>query len=200
MSFELSNDVMDTISKERGKLMGMLFLLLILVVSPVAAFGEEDTTKKQITEALLPLPESLRGGATVVLYQEPGKRTVLRKGTNQIICRADAPTPGFTAWCYHKDLEAYATRAEQLATEGKSVEEMRDTLSAEVKAGKVQIVQGGTEYEVTGPTPEQALPIMAIFLPNATAESTGLSTEPNNYRPWLMWAGTPVAHVMLPGK
>jgi hypothetical protein len=180
--------------------MGRFFFLTILLLTPVVAFGQERTAEKQITEAVLPLPDSLRGGATVVLDAAPGKRTVLRKGTNQIICRADAPTPGFTVWCYHKDLEAFVTREEQLTTEGKSVEETRDTLSAEVKAGKVQIVPGGTEYVVTGPTPEQALPIMAVFLPNATAESTGLSTEPNNYRPWLMWAGTPVAHVMLPGK
>jgi hypothetical protein len=41
---------------------------------------------------------------------------------------------------------------------------------------------------------------MAVHLPYATSESTGFSTEPDNYRPWLMDAGTPNAHVMMPGN
>jgi hypothetical protein len=191
---------MKIILKEGGKTMGMFFLLVIFVLSPVVAFGEEKAVEKQIAEALLPLPDSLRGGATVVVDSTPGNRTVLRNGTNAVICHADTPAPGFAIRCHHKDMDAFFTRTEQLLAEGKSEADLRDTLSAEIKAGKLKVAAGSAEYVLSGPFFEGALPIMAVFLPNATAESTGLSTEPSGYRPWLMWAGTPMAHVMLPGK
>jgi hypothetical protein len=41
---------------------------------------------------------------------------------------------------------------------------------------------------------------MAVFLPNATEASTGLSDKRDHFRPWLMWAGTPFAHIMIPGQ
>jgi hypothetical protein len=180
--------------------MRQLFLLTMLMVIPLGVFGQEHTADTHITEALLPLPDPLRNGAMVVLDATPGKRTVLRKGTNQLICRADTPAPGFEVYCHHKDMDAFFTRVEQLAVTVKSEAELRDVLGAEIKSGKLKMPIGGTVYRLTGTSAHDALPIMGVFLPNATSESTGLSTEPNNYRPWLMWAGTPVAHVMLPGK
>jgi hypothetical protein len=177
-----------------------LLLLTVLTLTPLVAFAQEHTADMQITEALLPLPDPLRQSATVVLDATPGKRTVLRKGTNQLICRADTPAPGFEVSCHHKDMDAFFTRVEQLAVTVKSEAELRDLVGAEIKSGKLKMPVGGTVYRLTGTSAHDALPIMAVFLPNATSESTGLSPEPNNYRPWLMWAGTPVAHVMLPGK
>jgi hypothetical protein len=53
---------------------------------------------------------------------------------------------------------------------------------------------------MAGDSQESSLPLMAVFLPNATAESTGLSVQRDHFRPWLMWAGTPFAHVMIPGQ
>lgn len=180
--------------------MAMLLLLVLFLTTTGATLGEEQGTDKQIMEALLPLPDSLRSGATVVFDAAPGKRTVLRTGTNSVVCHADTPAPGFAVRCHHKDMDAFFTRTEQMLAEGKSEAALRDTLSAEIKAGKLKVAAGSAEYVLSGPFFEGALPIMAVFLPNATAESTGLSTEPSGYRPWLMWAGTPMAHVMLPGK
>lgn len=97
-------------------------------------------------------------------------------------------------------MDVFFTRVEQLAVTVKSEAELRDALGAEITSGKLKILAGGTVYRLTGTSAHDALPLMAVFLPNATSESTGLSPEPNNYRPWLMWPGTPVAHVMLPGK
>jgi hypothetical protein len=73
-------------------------------------------------------------------------------------------------------------------------------LDEEVAAGKLTVESGRTTYMLSGPALVGALPIMTVTLPNATAESTGLPTEQDNYRPWLMWSGTAVAHVMIPGK
>jgi hypothetical protein len=41
---------------------------------------------------------------------------------------------------------------------------------------------------------------MAVHMPGATGATTGLPEEPDSYRPWLMNAGTPVAHIMMPGQ
>ena len=174
-------------------------LLMVLFTTTIAAEAEQSVDE-QIQEALLPLPESLRAGATVVLESEPGKRTVLRPGDSQIICRADTPAPGFSVVCYHSSADALFTRSEQLTAEGRSEEESRDILSAEVNSGKLPVAKGAAYYRLAGASPHTALTMMGVFLPNATSESTGLSTEPNNYRPWLMWAGTAAAHIMIPGK
>jgi len=177
-----------------------VFVLFLLVVSPGFVLGEEPTVEQQIAEAVTPLPASLRHGATVVLEAEPGKRTVLREGTNGMLCQADTPAPGFAVSCYHKALDAFFTRWGELRRAGKSESELRDTLSAEVKAGKFKVEAGQTTYGLSGGWRTESMPLAAVFVPNATAESTGLSTELDPYRPWLMWAGTPIAHVMLPGQ
>lgn len=177
-----------------------VLLLFLLVVSPGLALGEEASVEQQIADAVAPLPADLRAGATVVLTTEPGKRTVLREGTNSMICQADGPTAGFAVMCYHKAIDPVTSRTFELITAGKSDPEIGETLGAEVKAGKLQVEAGWVVYAAWGTSRTGALPIMSVYVPNATAESTGLSTELNYYRPWLMWAGTPVAHIMLPGQ
>ena len=55
-------------------------------------------------------------------------------------------------------------------------------------------------YTIHGTELKNALLLTTVYLPGATSESTGLTTTPSHYRPWLMFAGTPVAHIMIPGK
>lgn len=175
----------------------LILVVLLLVARPVPE--QKDATAEQITQALGPLPEPLRAEATVVLDAMPGKRVVLRKGSNNLLCRADTPAPGFNVYCYQKDMDAFWTRFEQLTLEGKSNAEIRDTLGAEALAGKLKLFTGVAVYTLSGDSPESSLPQMSVFVPNATSESTGLSNERSHYHPWLMWAGTPFAHVMIPG-
>lgn len=182
------------------KTLTKLLVFVVLVLVPVIVADGEETIDQQIHEALLPLPESLRAGATVVLDSEPGRRKVLRPGDNHIICRANTPAPGFSVVCYHGSADTLFTRSEQLSAEGRSEEESRDILGAEIHSGKLPVVKGAVYYRLAGASPHTALTMMGVFLPNATSESTGLSTEPSNYRPWLMWAGTAAAHIMIPGK
>jgi hypothetical protein len=46
----------------------------------------------------------------------------------------------------------------------------------------------------------KARSLFIVYLPGATAESTGLSTKPAEGTPWLMFPGTPKAHIMLEPK
>lgn len=200
--FDLTRHKQD--SRERKLLQFWLVLLSVAICLGVSGYGvaaeEEKSADQRIAEALLPLPEPLRAGATVVLDREPGKREVLRKGTNHIICRADTPAPGFTVRCHHRDLDALSTRIEELRAEGVSWDRFRDTIDAEIRSGKLKTFAGATRYMLAGSSPVTALPLMEVFLPGATSESTGLPVELSNYRPWLMWAGTAAAHIMIPGK
>ena len=56
------------------------------------ALGQEPTASRQTKESLMPLPDRLRDGATVVLEAIPDKRIVLRKGTT-----SEAGKPGANA-------------------------------------------------------------------------------------------------------
>jgi hypothetical protein len=46
-------------------------------------------------------------------------------------------------------------------------------------------------------TPRGGRRLYVIYLPGATAESTGISTAPAANTPWLMFPGTPRAHIMF---
>jgi hypothetical protein len=170
-------------------------VVLVVVALPIRA----QDNAALIEQAVLPLPVSLRAGATVVVIDKTG-RHVLRQGTNHIICEPDSPGPGFVVRCYQEDLSAQYARITALIMQGTSPADLPARLDAEVKEGKLHAAAGRTTYIIQGGTLEGALPIMTISMPGATAASTGLGTEPDSQRPWLMWAGTQVAHVMIPGK
>ena len=185
-----------------SKSLVLVLLALGLMSSYVSLASDHDTRDAEtlISQALMPLPPALKDGATVVSVGENDKRTVLRKGSSNMMCRADDPAPGFMVICYHKDLDTYWTLAAPVLADGASPKEERDYLLAAVKEGKLSPVRGGILYVLNGTFVENALPMSVIFVPNLTAESSGLSDVPNQHQPWLMWGGTALSHVMIPGK
>ena len=60
--------------------------------------NETDPIDEKINQALLPLPEDLRSGATVYEYDEEGHRIVHRQGDNHVECQV-LDERGFN-WCY----------------------------------------------------------------------------------------------------
>ena len=79
-----------------------LFALAVFMMLPGIALGDETPRDRDIAEAVLPLPQPLRAGATLVSYDADGKRTVLRKGTNELVCRIDGPEPELRLRCDHR--------------------------------------------------------------------------------------------------
>ena len=180
--------------------MKIFVLLAIMVASAGVAQAQEKSHEQQISEALMPLPDDLRAGVKVIGYDAEGKRVVLRRGTNNMTCIADSPAKGFSVWCYTNNLEAYRDRVVELLADGATEDELRDILDAEVESGKIHLPDRAVAYTIRGAEMQNSLPLMLLYLPGATSESTGLSTTPNHYRPWLMFAGTRVAHIMISGK
>ena len=73
------------------------------------------------------LPEELRDDATVLGYKDNLELSVIRKGSNPMICLADNPhKEGFSVAAYHKDLDPFMERGRVLKSEGKSAQEIFD--------------------------------------------------------------------------
>jgi hypothetical protein len=158
--------------------------------------GHAQGTEEQIALALLALPESYRNDATVVTWNETGKRVVLRPGTNGWTCRADDPSPGILIQCHYKSWDALGTRIFGLIAEGKSRREAWAVCESDVKAGKLPKPERALVFELVGTNGANAQPLILVFLPYATGESLGLPTEPDNNHPWVMASGRINAHIM----
>lgn len=183
---------------------------LALVACQPGASAQEKPAEQQIGEAILALPESFRADAAVLGFSR-GKLAVIREGANEMICLAD--TPGDERWqvaCYHKDLDPFMARGRELRAEGKSADDRRTIRFAEIEAGDLEMPRYPTTlYVLSGPVGAYdaatgevngASPRYVLYIPFATQEQTGISTEPSRERIWLMLPGTPGAHIMIPGS
>lgn len=163
----------------------------------------------QIKTAMLAAPSEQRAGVSVLGYSVDGTFKELKKGSNGMICLADDPTqPGLNVSCYHKDLEPFMERGRVLKKEGRSFQEIFDIREEEVKAGKLMMPkQPSTLYvftasdenynRTTGEVKDGYLRYV-IYIPYATAESTGLPLRPDAPgMPWIMDPGTHRAHIMI---
>ena len=161
----------------------------------------------QIASAILAAPKERRAAATVLGYTASGELTTLRKGTNDLICLATDPKEkAFSVACYHKDLEPFMARGRELAAQGAKGRERHEQRWKEVQEGKVQMPREARMlYVLTGkgydPAKGEVIDSYlrwVVYVPYATPESTGLSTQPAAPgAPWLMYPGTPGAHIMI---
>ena len=190
-------------------------LLLALLFCGCISFAQNIPSKEvQITTAVLAAPEALRGKAMVYGYSDKGEFIVLRKGENEMVCLSDDPNQaGLNVSCYHKDLEPFMVRGRELKKEGKSSQEVFDLREAEVKNKKLLMPkQPATLFvftakdeefnRTTGEVKNGNLRYV-VYIPYATAESTGLPLKPEAPgMPWIMDPGTHRAHIMInpPGK
>jgi hypothetical protein len=169
---------------------------LLLLATPPRGLAQSNTAL--IDRAVLPLPEEKREGARVVDYPERGRAEVLREGNNEMSCRLFSYLQIYLAQCHHRDLTAMFDRYFELRRQGTSDDDAAGILHAEIEAGQLSVNNGGSEYLLMGPSPESAELTITVTIPGATGASTGLPTEEDGARPWLMWAGTHVAHIMIP--
>ncbi len=190
-----------------------LLVALLLVKTPgqvPAEAPKSAAADEQIAATVLALPEEYRAGATVLGYDGAGRLTTLRKGSNEFVCLADTPGDAkFSAACYHRDLEPYMARGRELVAKGIAGGDRNEAYRwKEIREGKLSMpkeprmlyVLTGKGYDVAIGKVIDGVVRWVIYVPNATAESTGLSTKPKRGEPWLMDAGTPGAHIMITPK
>ena len=168
-----------------------------------------DTEEALIAASLMAAPEASRDGCKVIGYNMDGEFVTLREGDNEFIVLADDPKKsGFNAACYHKSLEPFMARGRELRAEGKTGPEIFDIREAEAKSGKLDMGKPGSTLHIYyGPNDrydpetykvEGAKYRYVVYLPFATAESTGLPEKPvSPNHPWIMNPGTHRAHIMI---
>lgn len=184
----------------------VLLSLAGLVAAAAAAQAQVPPPEVQIAGAVQAAPADQRATATVIGFGADGKHTTLRKGTGFLICLADNPAEDkFSVACYHRDLDPFMARGRELAalgTKGRGAEDLR---WKEIESGKLAmpkeprlttIVQG-TSFDAAAGAVVDSYTRWVIYTPGATAESTGLPTTPGPGAPWLMFPGTPGAHIMI---
>jgi hypothetical protein len=182
-------------------------LLALLGASPRLA-AQVPAPDLQIAGAVSAAPESLRAGAMVIGYRNYHRMATLREGTNEMICLADDPSE--TTWhvaCYHKDLEPFMSMGRQLRAAGLSHSQVDSARMAAIQDGSLKMPDGprmlynlyAAADSVDAATGlahgTSALPV--VYIPYATAASTGLPTRPGGGLPWLMYPGKPWAHIMI---
>jgi hypothetical protein len=171
---------------------------VILVVTPASTRAQTpEEADAKITGAVSAGPPAITADATVMDWatEEGGEMTELRSGTNGWICLPDMPqTPGYDPHCVDSTfldfMKAWSNREKP---EG-------DTI------GIGYMMQGGSEASNTDPFATEPAPgadwmrtppHIMVTVPDAAALE-GLPTDPETGGPWVMWAGTPYAHIMIP--
>src|SRR5690348_3149662 len=92
----------------------------------------------QIKGAVMAAPGPTAAGAKIYGYNDSKEFVVLRDGTNEMVCIADDPSQeGFSAACYHKDLDPFMARGRELKKQGKNPKQILDQREADVKAGSL---------------------------------------------------------------
>lgn len=166
------------------------------------------TNEALIATSLMAAPKELRSGCTVIGYNMAGDFVTFKEGDNGFICLVDNPMQdGFNAAFYPRELESFMARGRELRAEGKTEQEIFDIREAEMKSGKLKITPGSTlniyyapnaTYDPESSEVEGAQRRYVVYLPWATAASTGLPESPDKPSdPWIMNPGTHRAHIML---
>jgi hypothetical protein len=163
----------------------------------------------QIKTAVMAAPSDKQANAKVYGYAADGTFKVLREGSNDFVCLADDPKKeDINVSCYLADLEPFMERGRALAKEGKSPKEIFDIREKEVKDGTLKMPkQSSTLYVLSGSKDNYDVATGAlknsylryvVYIPFATAESTGLPLKPDMPgMPWIMDPGTHRAHIMI---
>ena len=164
-----------------------------------ASLAHAGSPDAKIASALSAAPQSVAQNATVIDYPASGsaEMAVLRKGTNDWSCLPDFPgSPGKDPMCVDKQgmlwLQAYATQKDPNLTQ----------------AGLGYMLAGGSDASntdpfATGPTQGNdwiSTPAHLMVFPAGKLDPNIYGTDPKRGGSWIMWAGTPYEHLMVPVK
>jgi len=180
---------------------------VLLGVKPTAA---QVSLTDQIDRAVLAAPETLREGATVLGYGGSARAgdplTVLRAGSNDVICLADNPErDGFHVACYHASLDPFMVLGRRISADGGDRAAVMAARYAALEAGEIEApsaalwslsASADVDPAAEGSADDERR-LSVLYVPNKDADDLGLPTRPDGDSPWLMLPGTPWAHVMI---
>jgi hypothetical protein len=169
----------------------VLLVAFFLVIQPQAARAQRADANSKIENALSAAPAAIANGATVMDWDN----TVLRQGTNGWTCFPDAPhSPGRDPMCLDAQWVKWAG-----AWAGHTTPQVNGL-------GVAYMLRGGSDASnidpyATQPTPGnewvESGPHVMVIVPDLRMLDQ-LPTDPKNGGPYVMWKGTPYAHIMVP--
>ena len=188
-------------------------VLACSIGAPRAMHAQAPTTlptvEQQIAASVLALPAPMQAGATVMGYRTADKLETLRAGKNGMTCLAlFAVEKNFHVACYHDGMEPFMARGRELRAQGVKDPKVDSVRFAEVASGKIKMPKMAALYQIFGKADSwdaatgkvsNASTLLVVYVPGATAESSGLSPVPTKVGPWIMYPGTPKAHIMISG-
>jgi hypothetical protein len=186
----------------------MIGVITLLVERVEAQNVAAPSVDAQVAAAVLALPEEFRATATVLGYRgTSGTLETIRRGDGAMICLGDNPNEArFHVACYHKDLEPFMARGRELRARGVVADSINPIRNAEVASGKIPMPSQGALWQLFAApdsmdwatnTPRGARALYVVYMPGATTESTGIPGSAPQGTPWLMFPGTPRAHIMF---
>ena len=164
--------------------------------APVAGQDDADTAAK-IESAMSAAPSTVAANATILGNEmdDAGKFVVLREGNNGWYCQADAPgTPGPDPICFDQTFLDWIYAF--VAGEEPNTQVV----------GLAYMLQGGSEASNTDPFATEPAageewmvspPHVMIIMPGDIDQSV-FSPDFHTGAPWIMYAGTPYEHIMMP--
>jgi hypothetical protein len=159
------------------------------------------TTTQKIANAMSAAPAVISKNATIMDWPdaEGGQPKQLRAGTNGWVCFPNSPTEFGGAsiddpMCLDKQWQAWAN-----AWEKKTPPKVEGTGIAYMLKGDKGA--SNTDAFATGPTATNDWVVSPPHIMVLYADLKMLDafpTDPNTGGPWVMWKGTPYAHLMVP--
>lgn len=179
-------------------LLGGSLLLAAASLCPLkqarAQGGSRPTDAQLIAQALAAAPAHIAKNAAVIIPEPDGTMRELRAGTNGFSCMPDNPSsPGKDPMCVDREgmewLHAYVSRSPK---------------PTNTAPGLAYMLEGGSDISANDPyaKPDEHTKFVAspphwMVLWPFDAASSGLATTPKKTGTWIMWAGTPYAHLMV---
>jgi len=165
-----------------------VLVALVLVSFPGLASAQHDNdAKSKIKNALAAAPTAIAEGATVVDWDQ----TVLREGSNGWVCLPDGGSGPMCldgewqswahAWIGHTKPDVKKVGTAYMLHGGKDASNT-DPFATEPAAGEDWIISG---------------PHVMIIVPDPSSLDD-LPSDPNSGGPYVMFQGTPYAHIMMP--
>lgn len=159
-----------------------------------AASAQDDA--EMIKSAESAAPAAVASGATIYAMDEKGAMRTLREGTSGFWCMPDNPaTPGPDPMCGDANAMEWA------------VAWIEKKEPPEGKVGFMYMLAGGTDASNTDPyatEPTEGNNWVEtgphVMIVNAIDVMQGYPTDPkpDPTKPYVMWSGTPYAHLMIP--
>lgn len=158
--------------------------------------------QQRVDRALAALPEDLREGARVVNLLESGEHVVLKEGDNGITCRVPLVTEDYMVRCYpDSDEQTFDRLDSYVFRSGMGWLEAKDQIIEEIRDGDLKApVTGATHFMMSGADFDSAEILSLVFLPMKLIRDLGIGIERDDNRPYFMWEGTELAHVMIHGE